>query len=85
LKPYRPGDFLTSWSITTGLPTRRSRFIVDLPANVKPRLIERNLRNPAKITKDKATIYVAMAERMGVEHIPCCSARAGKCSARFPP
>jgi transglutaminase-like putative cysteine protease len=50
LKPYRPGDFLTSWSITTGLPTSRSRFIVDLPANVKPHLIERNLRNPAKIT-----------------------------------
>ncbi len=49
-KPYRPVDLLTGWSITTGLPTRRSRFIVDLPANVKPRLIERNLRNPAKIT-----------------------------------
>ena len=50
LKPYRPGDFLTSWSITTGLPTRRSRFVVDMPANVKPHLIERNVQNPAKIT-----------------------------------
>ena len=50
LKPYRPGDFLTSWSITTGLPTRRSRFIVDMPANVMPHLIERNLRKPAKVT-----------------------------------
>ena len=50
LKPYRPGDFLTSWSITTGLPTRRSRFIVDMPASMKPQLIERNIRNPARIT-----------------------------------
>jgi transglutaminase-like putative cysteine protease len=50
LKPYRPGDFLTSWSITTGLPTRRSRFIVDLPAAMKPHMIERNIAKPPKIT-----------------------------------
>jgi len=50
LKPYRPGDFLTSWSITTGLPTRRSRFIVDMPASIEPHILERNVRNPVKIT-----------------------------------
>src|SRR5690606_24390838 len=38
-KPYRAGDFLTSWSITTGLPTRRSRYIVDVPADLKMNMI----------------------------------------------
>ncbi|HEY9515441.1 MAG TPA: DUF3857 domain-containing transglutaminase family protein [Gemmatimonadaceae bacterium] len=50
LKPYRPGDFLSSWSITTGLPTRRSRYIVDMPASVQPHMLERNIKSPAKIT-----------------------------------
>lgn len=50
LKPYRPGDFLTSWSTTTGLFTRRSRFIVDVPATMQPHIRERNVKTPAKIT-----------------------------------
>ena len=50
LKPYRPDDFLFTWSITTGLPTRRSRYIVDMPASIHPHIIERNVRNPVQIT-----------------------------------
>jgi transglutaminase-like putative cysteine protease len=50
LKPYRAGDFLTSWSITTGLPTRRSRYILDVPAKLKMNLLERNIANPKKVT-----------------------------------
>jgi len=50
LKPYRPGDFLFTWSITTGRPTRRSRYIVDMPASIQPHLVQRNVRNPVKIT-----------------------------------
>jgi len=42
-EPVMPGDFFTSWSVTTGRPTRRSRFIVDVPASLVPRLRERNL------------------------------------------
>jgi transglutaminase-like putative cysteine protease len=42
LKPYLPGDFLAAWSITTGHFTRRSRYIVDLPASLEPRVLERN-------------------------------------------
>ncbi|HET7552095.1 MAG TPA: DUF3857 domain-containing transglutaminase family protein [Gemmatimonadaceae bacterium] len=49
LKPYRPADFLTSWSITTGLPTQRSRYILDVPANVKMNILERNIANPKKV------------------------------------
>lgn len=43
LKPFLAGDGLYSWSITTGVGVRRSRYIVDLPASVEPRIIERNL------------------------------------------
>ena len=43
LKPVIPGDFFTSWSVTTGRLTRRSRLIVDFPASVKPRIEERHL------------------------------------------
>jgi transglutaminase-like putative cysteine protease len=49
LKPYRAGDFLTSWSITTGLPTRRSRYILDVPADLKMNILERNVANPKKV------------------------------------
>jgi hypothetical protein len=43
LKPYLTGDFTDSWSVSTGLPTRRSRFVVDVPVSMKPRIVERNL------------------------------------------
>lgn len=43
LKPEHRGDYYTGWIINTVRPTRRSRFILDLPASVKPLLVERNL------------------------------------------
>jgi transglutaminase-like putative cysteine protease len=42
-KPLIPNDFFTSWSVLTGLQTQRSRYIVDLPAKMDPRIIERHL------------------------------------------
>ena len=42
-KPFLPGDFSLSWSVHTGQVTRLSRYIVDLPASLQPRVIERNL------------------------------------------
>jgi hypothetical protein len=42
-KPFLPGDFTGSWSIHAGAFTRRSRYVLDLPAAMKPNLIERNL------------------------------------------
>jgi transglutaminase-like putative cysteine protease len=53
LKPYRAGDFLTSWSITTGLPTRRSRYILDVPASLKMNILERNIATPKKVATAK--------------------------------
>jgi hypothetical protein len=43
LKPFLPGDFQDSWGVTTGLPTLRSRYVVDVPASLDLRLEERNL------------------------------------------
>jgi transglutaminase-like putative cysteine protease len=43
LKPFIPGDFTADWSVHTGRLTRRSRYLVDLPATLKPHLVERNL------------------------------------------
>jgi transglutaminase-like putative cysteine protease len=42
-KPFLRGDFSTSWSVHTGSFTRRSRYVVDLPASLTPVLKERNL------------------------------------------
>jgi cellulose synthase operon protein C len=42
-KPFLPGDFFASWSFQTGALTRRSRYLVDLPASVRPHLVQRNV------------------------------------------
>jgi transglutaminase-like putative cysteine protease len=51
LKPTRPGDFSLSWRITPGRPTLRSRYVVDLPATLRPAIVEENLPNPVRLTK----------------------------------
>lgn len=43
LGPYMPGQFYGTWSVHTGAPTRRSRYILDVPATLSPRILERNL------------------------------------------
>ncbi len=59
LKPLIPGDFFTSWSVLTGLQTQRSRFIVDLPASLTPRIVERHLTFKRQETEVKSRrIYV---------------------------
>src|SRR5256886_12110208 len=44
VKPLGPGDYYTGWRVTTGLLTRRSRLIIDVPATVTPRITEQNIR-----------------------------------------
>lgn len=51
LKPYLPGDFYDSWSVTTGRTTRRSRYLLDLPASMTPHIKERALHF-ARVTKE---------------------------------
>jgi transglutaminase-like putative cysteine protease len=43
LKPFLPRDFFQSWGVSTGLQVARSRFIMDVPASLTPRIYERNL------------------------------------------
>jgi transglutaminase-like putative cysteine protease len=43
-KPYREGDVFTAWSLNSpGMRVLRTRFIVDVPAAVRPVITERNL------------------------------------------
>jgi len=42
-KPFMPRDFFEGWRISTGNPVARSRFIVDVPASLAPRIREVNL------------------------------------------
>jgi alkylated DNA nucleotide flippase Atl1 len=51
LQSVMPGDFFSAWSVTTGRLTRRSRFVVDVPASLTPRIRERNLRFPRRTTE----------------------------------
>ncbi|HEX5438152.1 MAG TPA: DUF3857 domain-containing transglutaminase family protein [Gemmatimonadaceae bacterium] len=50
LKPYLPRDFLASWTITTGRFTRRSHYVVDVPASLTPHLLQRNADSLLHIT-----------------------------------
>jgi len=62
LKPFLPGDFFQSWSVSTGLTVGRSRFIVDVPSSLTVRLHERNLSFPRKTqTIGGRTIYTWVA------------------------
>jgi uncharacterized protein DUF3857/transglutaminase superfamily protein len=43
LKPLVPGDYYSGWRVTTGVLTRRSRLVVDVPSATTPRIQERNV------------------------------------------
>lgn len=62
LKPFLAGDFFQTWSVSTGLTVRRSRFIVDVPASLAVRFHERNLNFPKKTQEvDGRKIYTWVA------------------------
>lgn len=43
VEPVLAGDFIASWGLHTGKPTARSRYVLDLPAELRVRMNERNL------------------------------------------
>jgi transglutaminase-like putative cysteine protease len=43
IEPVLPGDFIAHWGVHTGRPTLRSRYVLDLPADLTVRMEERNL------------------------------------------
>jgi hypothetical protein len=42
-KPYLAGDFYLSWAVNLAVPVMRSRFVVEAPASLPLRIVERNL------------------------------------------
>lgn len=44
--PAHKGDYYTSWLINTTIPTARSRFVLDVPASLRPHIVEKNLKVP---------------------------------------
>lgn len=51
ISPIMPGDFRNSWRVTTGRLVRRSRYLVDLPADLQPTIKERNLTFKREVTR----------------------------------
>ena len=43
IKPYRKGDYFTTWGVSSGATVRRSRLLLDAPAAMPLTLRERNL------------------------------------------
>jgi transglutaminase-like putative cysteine protease len=50
-QPPLPGDFYSGWSVHNRRLTRRSRFILDVPTGMQPRIHERNLSFRPRITE----------------------------------
>ncbi len=71
-KPVLPGDFYSGWRVTTGRLVRRSRFIVDVPELLTPRLKEENWRFPRQTTNraGRATYMWATSEVPPVDGEP---------------
>ena len=49
LKPFLPGDFYNSWLVNPEMTILRSRYIIDVPANLDLRIRERNLTFPRQV------------------------------------
>lgn len=59
LRPALPGDFYSAWSVHTSRFTRRSRYLLDIPAQMQPRIQERNLHfRPQVVEARGRRIYV---------------------------
>lgn len=43
VKPFPADDHYGSWSVSMGVPVRRSRLVLDVPATLKPGIVEKNL------------------------------------------
>jgi hypothetical protein len=43
LRPYLEGDFFQHWNVHSATPVLRSRYLLDVPAGVQPRITEHNL------------------------------------------
>jgi transglutaminase-like putative cysteine protease len=49
LKPFLPGDFYNSWLVNPEMTILRSRYVIDVPANLDVRIREQNLAFPRQV------------------------------------
>ncbi len=64
LKPFLPGDFFLTWSVNPGVSVARSRYVVDVPASMTPRIMERNLdfQRQTRVSGDRRVYVWARAD-----------------------
>lgn len=60
-KPYRPGDLFDGWRVTNGMTTRRSRLILDVPANLHVKIVEHNLDFKRRETRTHGRVVYTWA------------------------
>ena len=72
LDPFMPRDFYSGWRITTGRLTRRSRFMLDVPQKLTPRIREVNVGFPRRewTGKGRHVYEWATAEVQPIESEP---------------
>jgi transglutaminase-like putative cysteine protease len=64
-KPWLAGDFYRPWRITTGRFTARSRYVVDVPAALKPHLVEINSHHAGSVREAQGRrIYTWTAQNV---------------------
>ncbi|HEU0053056.1 MAG TPA: DUF3857 domain-containing transglutaminase family protein, partial [Longimicrobium sp.] len=63
LQPLLPGDFMANWSVHTGSPTRRSRYVVEIPAALQPRIREENLNFTRKTRRANGAVVYEWSTR----------------------
>ncbi|HEX8693984.1 MAG TPA: DUF3857 domain-containing transglutaminase family protein [Longimicrobium sp.] len=56
VQPLLPGDFLANWSVHAGRPVRRSRYVVEIPASLQPRVKEENLDFTRRTRRGDGTV-----------------------------
>jgi hypothetical protein len=63
-KPFLTRDFFLTWSVNPGAPVARSRYIVDVPASLTPRIVEENLdfARTTQVMKDRRVYTWARAD-----------------------
>ena len=51
--PMMPGEFMFPWRVMTGVPVIRSKLVLDIPADLNPNIVERNLNFKRRESTEK--------------------------------
>ncbi|MGD2135977.1 MAG: DUF3857 domain-containing protein, partial [Gemmatimonadales bacterium] len=72
IDPILEGDFYSSWLVNPGTPVLRSRLILDVPAEMEPRIVEENLdfARAEEVVHDRRVFTWVTADVPGFEPEP---------------